>query len=250
MRRVTIVTMTLAAVAVMLVAVGCGGKEPLSVSISPGAGQTAPGGTVAFRATVYGETEVSAVTWSASGGTIDENGVWIAPAELGRYTVTVTATPSSPSQESPAKASAKVTVTTAAASPSPSPSESIAYSEDDVEQIFITGNGLAVKPGGRSPTFKLERPRIVVEIMTYHWDQAGGRLGTIALKDKKTGDVYGPWDAFGRPGQGGVKNAYWIVQPNLEIPAGTYLIVDSDPSSWATNADNKGIGMAYVNAIK
>lgn len=105
---------------------------------------------------------------------------------------------------------------------------------------------------GNQPTapaiFTIRRPHVITSIMTYHWNNGRGtRVGTIALRDA-AGRTYGPWSVSGTPGQGGVPNANWACTPNVEIPAGSYTIVDSEPSTWSQNTQSGGRGMAVVKA--
>lgn len=115
-------------------------------------------------------------------------------------------------------------------------------------EIFNNGNigGVYNQPTAATQ-FTINRPYLITSIMTYHWNNARGttRLGTVSIKGGD-GRVYGPWAATGSPGQGGVPNAYWNVRPNVTIPAGTYTIVDSDPATWAQNAQSGGRGHAIV----
>ena len=77
----------------------------VTVTVSPNSVELAPGDTQTFSASVEGSDDTS-VTWGSSGGTIDADGLFTAPAEAGDYTVTAT------SQIDPsAQASASVTVT-------------------------------------------------------------------------------------------------------------------------------------------
>jgi hypothetical protein len=64
------------------------------------------------------------------------------------------------------------------------------------------------------------------------------------------GTPYGPWQATGEPGQGGVPDAAWVVRPNIVIPPGTYTVLDSDPSTWAQNQETGGAGMAWGSGIR
>ena len=57
------------------------------------------------------------------------------------------------------------------------------------------------------------------------------------------------WQASGLPGQGGVPNAYWLVKPNVDIPAGKFQITDSSPATWSQNSGTGGAGMAMVFAV-
>ena len=88
---------------VIICLTGCGNQAPLplSVSVSPQSTAIATGQTVQVKATVT-ETGVAlpatpgsgpgAVTWSATGGTIDDNGTFTAPSGTTSSTAVVTAT--------------------------------------------------------------------------------------------------------------------------------------------------------------
>ncbi len=111
-------------------------------------------------------------------------------------------------------------------------------------------NSMNVYGVGNQPTaaasFTLRQPHVITSIMTYHWnDGRGTRAGTIALRDA-SGRTYGPWSVTGTPGQGGVPNANWTCAPNIEIPAGAYTIIDSEPPTWSQNAQSRGRGIAVV----
>ncbi|MEI6670106.1 MAG: hypothetical protein WCP29_18310 [Acidobacteriota bacterium] len=114
-------------------------------------------------------------------------------------------------------------------------------------ELFNSGNTYAVANRPTAPaTFTLSRPHLVVMISTYHWnDGRGTSAGAISLVDS-IGQIYGPWQATGSAGQGGVPNANWTCTPNVEIPAGTYTIVDSEAATWSQNAESGGRGMAVV----
>ncbi|MFY9402108.1 MAG: hypothetical protein WAQ07_01710, partial [Candidatus Omnitrophota bacterium] len=120
---------------------------------------------------------------------------------------------------------------------------------DEPTRIADTTNIMAVYNGPTAPTtLSINTPHLVTEIHDYHWNNAQGATpGTIGLQDQN-GKIYGPWQAVGTPGQGGVPNANWFVYPNIVIPAGTYTVIDSDPSTWSQNTDSGGKGMGYVMA--
>jgi hypothetical protein len=61
----------------------------VAVSVSPSAASLSTGGTQQFTATVTG-TRNTAVTWSASGGTVSASGLYTAPSLAGTYVVTAT----------------------------------------------------------------------------------------------------------------------------------------------------------------
>jgi len=135
------------------------------------------------------------------------------------------------------------------------PSLRPAFAETPVQprivKFFDNGNIYAVQnQPTRSTVFTLSKPTHVTKIMTYHWnDGFGAQAGKIALR-KSTGETYGPWEAEGLPGQGGVPSAYWVVEGDAELPAGTYTIIDSDPSTWAQNAASSGAGMASAEGYR
>ncbi|NPV91274.1 MAG: hypothetical protein HPY50_10945 [Firmicutes bacterium] len=120
---------------------------------------------------------------------------------------------------------------------------------DEPVKIADTMNIYGVSSGPTAPTtFSVSSPHLVTFITTYHWNSARGAPGgTIALKGGD-GKVYGPWKVSTRPGQGGVPNAYWEVFPNIVVPAGTYTIIDSDPTTWSQNQQSGGRGMGEVKA--
>lgn len=116
-------------------------------------------------------------------------------------------------------------------------------------KIFDNGNVGAVGNGAKSPTFTTKKTWRVVEVCTYHWNSATGKTpGKIGLQNVKSGKRYGPWKAAGKPGMGGVKNAYWIVKVNVLIPKGTYRVTDSHAPSWSQNSATHGRGMSFVIA--
>ena len=79
----------------------------VAVTISPGSASLSTGGSQQFTATVTGNSN-TAVTWSASGGTITTSGMYTAPSTAGTYTVTATS-----AADATKSASASVTVSAA-----------------------------------------------------------------------------------------------------------------------------------------
>ncbi len=126
--------------------------------------------------------------------------------------------------------------------------QSDAEVQREVQQLFSNENGYVVQNRPRRTTvFMLNAPTRVVTIGTYHWNNGRGTRapGTIALRSG-SGEIFGPWQASGAPGQGGTPNAYWSVRPDIGLPAGTYTVIDSDPATWANNAASRNAGMAAV----
>jgi tetratricopeptide (TPR) repeat protein len=129
---------------------------------------------------------------------------------------------------------------TPTSTPSPAPS-------GQEVTIFDSMNVYGVGNGPTAPaTFTIRQPHVIASVMTYHWnDGRGTGAGTIALRDAN-GERYGPWSVTGTPGQGGVPNVNWTCAPNIEIPAGAYTIIDSEPATWSQNGQSGGRGIAVV----
>ncbi len=113
--------------------------------------------------------------------------------------------------------------------------------------LFDNGNTGGVSNGPVQATvFSLQQKATVTKITTYHWNGGRGAApGTIGLRTQG-GQMYGPWAASGSGGQGGVQNANWHVYPNVTLPAGTYTVVVSQPSTWAHNPQSQGRGFARI----
>lgn len=121
----------------------------------------------------------------------------------------------------------------------------------DIVKFFDNGNIYAVEnQPKRTTVFALAGATWVTRIMTYHWNnEYGDPAGQIALRGG-SGETFGLWQAVGEPGQGGVPSAYWVVEPDVRLPAGTYAIVDSNPSTWAQNAATGGAGMGSAEGYR
>jgi hypothetical protein len=116
--------------------------------------------------------------------------------------------------------------------------------------VLDNGDIYRVFNGPAGPTsFELTGSALLTYIFTYHWnDGKGSSPGTIALQNQN-GAVFGPWVAAGKPGQGGVPNAYWEVEPMIKLKPGTYTILDSSPRTWSRNAGSGQRGIARVKVV-
>lgn len=123
----------------------------------------------------------------------------------------------------------------------------LAAAPADLQVLWNTANPRAVANGPtRWTEVVVERAVRLVRLTTYHWNGGRGQApGMIALAGLD-GRIHGPWAARGAPGQGGVPNAYWIVEPGIRLPAGRYIVIDSDPATWAQNAGTGGAGMTWA----
>ena len=109
--------------------------------------------------------------------------------------------------------------------------------------VFNTGNDYGVSNGGTSPSFAVSTNTTISQIMTYHWNGGkGSNGGTIALRDQN-GKIYGPWVVSVR------NRVYWEVNRRIELPPGTYTVIDSEPSTWAQNAASGGKGMVTIKGL-
>jgi hypothetical protein len=118
-----------------------------------------------------------------------------------------------------------------------------------VEKLFAIESIQGVSENPTKPsTFGIETAFFVTKIDTYHYNNGGIPPGTISLRSSD-GKVYGPWQATGLPGQGGVPNATWTTTPNVELPPGQYTVVDSSPATWSWAPDTGGRGIVAVYGI-
>jgi len=113
--------------------------------------------------------------------------------------------------------------------------------------LFDNGNIAGVNNGPSQPTtFSLDSAHVITLIQNYHWNSARGAIpGKIGLRDAN-GNIHGPWQSVGTPGQGGVPNAYWTVRPDITLPAGIYSVIDSHPASWSRNSGSQQRGFTRV----
>lgn len=121
---------------------------------------------------------------------------------------------------------------------------------ENVEEMFkVTSIGSAHN-GATPTTFTISESWLVTEIKTYHWNNGNGVTpGTIGLMAADGTDM-GTWQAGGLPGSGDVPDAYWVVNPNIVIPSGTYTVIDSDLETWAQNSETNGVGMAWGLGVR
>lgn len=113
--------------------------------------------------------------------------------------------------------------------------------------LFEIGNIYAVADNPPEvTTIKLDGPARITSITTYHWNGGRGATpGSIALMSE-AGEMFGPWEAVGKPGQGGVPNAYWTVTPDIALQAGEYDVIDTDVETWSHNKESGGAGFVRV----
>jgi len=105
------------------------GASCVTIAVSPTAAALSPGQTLQFSATVAGSAN-TAVTWSASGGSITSGGLYTAGSGLGSFSVTATSV-------ADPTVSAAAAVTIGAAPPPPTPSVGL-----QIVSLFSAGKPL------------------------------------------------------------------------------------------------------------
>lgn len=124
--------------------------------------------------------------------------------------------------------------------------KSVDRPEGEPVLIWKAGNDGGIEGmGGSSPVVYQDATYFLTEVCTYHSDGSGnnmGPAGTIALK-ADDGTTYGPWQATLR------SDVYWIVNPDQDLPAGNYTVIDSNPATWAQNSGSSGQGMGWAYGI-
>jgi hypothetical protein len=103
-------------------------------------------------------------------------------------------------------------------------------------------------PPQADATFTITAPVILTSLETYHGNEGKDldHVGTIGLVGTD-GTLYGPWEAQGYPGLTLNKNAHWVAKPDINLPAGTYTVKDSDPDTWSYNDVSGLSGFFGVN---
>jgi hypothetical protein len=128
--------------------------------------------------------------------------------------------------------------------------------------LYTNTNNQPVRNGGLPPTFTLQHDGCVTQIATYHWNNGHGATpGTIWLLGQngvtygpfqatgvagQSGATYEPVQAAGAAGQSGAPNVNWVVSVRLGLPAGSYLVDDSDWTTWSSNNQSDGAGFVTV----
>ncbi|HAU29913.1 MAG TPA: hypothetical protein DCW68_07405 [Rhodospirillaceae bacterium] len=112
-----------------------------------------------------------------------------------------------------------------------------------IAQIWSTS---AVGGGGTSPSFTITKAWTVTGLYSYHWNGCSGSTpGTVSIQHSN-GTTYGPFQTTGVGTWGCSPNIYWQAETNVVIPAGTWTFIDSNPSTWSTNASLSYKGMCQI----
>lgn len=96
--------------------------------------------------------------------------------------------------------------------------------------------------------FALGEVQRVTRIETLHWNRgAGSPPGSIALQGRN-GELFGPWQASAMTTDG-TGGTWWQVRPDLDLPAGRYTVLDSDPATWSRNPQLGSIGIVRIYGV-
>ncbi len=118
-------------------------------------------------------------------------------------------------------------------------------------KLFDNSNGGGVSNGGRPPSFLTRGlSYCVMQLITYHWNNAHGATpGTIGLGGIN-GSVVGRWRATGSAGQANAPNVNWTANVSTAshpvVINGVYSCLDSDPATWSQDAQTHGTGFCQV----
>ena len=95
-----------------------------------------------------------------------------------------------------------------------------------------------------SPTeFSITKPLKITNIYTRHrgWKGIPPPGAVIKLRDS-AGKELGSWRVTsGNPEE-------WVCSPKIQLPAGTYRVIDPDPATWSQNVTSEHKGMTRVEA--
>lgn len=120
----------------------------------------------------------------------------------------------------------------------------ILFDSSNTEDVTQSPNGPP------QPTvFTIDKPHYISHIYTYHWNDgkgaAPGKITLLRTDDKK----YGPWEAGAFAGHDNKPNVNWVVQPRIEILAGSYTVTDSKRESWSYNNLSGNRGFAIIKGL-
>lgn len=97
----------------------------------------------------------------------------------------------------------------------------------EIVEIVNTYNILGVTCGNPGTTLvTIPQDAYITEIGTYHWCDGGQPAGTHSLYNRNSFLMYGPFS-------GTTYFRFWLSYPNTLVPAGSYEVVDSEPSTWS-----------------
>jgi len=203
---------------------------PVAVSISPTSVSLVTGGIQQFTPTVTGTTN-TAVTWTATGGTVSTNGLYTAPGTAGAYTVTATS-----AADTAKSASATVTVTTAGSVLLGDPNVetqvgSIPVAQAEAFQATANASGTM-----QSLVVYLDSTSTASQLVVGLYADASGHPGALLSQGSSTMPVAGAWNPILVPAASlAAGTPYWIAI--LGTTSGTLAFREAAPGSCASEVD-------------
>ncbi len=196
---------------------------PVTVSISPTSASLLAGGTQQFTATVTGTTN-TAVTWSATAGTVSSSGLYTAPGTAGTYTVSATSV-----ADKTRSAAATVNVTTSVSSTvflgNPNVESqvgSIPLGQAEAFQATADASGNL-----QSLVIYMDSTSTVSQLVAGLYADASGHPGTLLNQGSSTQLQSGAWNPISLPATSVVAGTpYWIAI--LGTASGTVTFRDSN----------------------
>jgi hypothetical protein len=208
---------------------------PVTVSISPASASLLAGGTQQFTATVTGTTN-TAVTWSATAGTVSTSGLYTAPGTAGAYTVSATSV-----ADKTKSAAATLNVTTSVSSTvflgNPNVESqvgSVPLGQAEAFQATADASGNL-----QSLVIYLDSTATVTQLVAGLYADAGGHPGALLNQGSSTQLQPGAWNPISLPATSVVAGKpYWIAI--LGTTSGTLAFREATGGSCAseTNAQS------------
>src|SRR5579872_2129815 len=106
-------------------------------------------------------------------------------------------------------------------------------------------NNCAAPLASCSPQFILTTPTLVNDVWTYHWNGGSGDSHGGSIRLQAGSQSFGPFPVVVTTASSNVP-ANWTATINRTLPAGTYTIIDSNPSTWSQNSGSNDKGFAIV----
>jgi hypothetical protein len=109
--------------------------------------------------------------------------------------------------------------------------------------LYTNWNGFPVFTGPTYPAFTLQSDACVSQIWTYHYNNgAGATPGSVWVEGG--GGTYGPFPETGAAG-----NRVWVANVTLGLPAGYYVLVDTNPAFESYNAQSGNVGFVELIGV-
>jgi len=113
----------------------------------------------------------------------------------------------------------------------------------DLLNNFNSGGVSTGLPGGVGTLFTLHQPAMITQLVTYHWNNGQGtpgRVGNIRLWTTSRFLIVN-YAAHGVAASFGVIADWEVDIPaGFYLPAGTYILDDTDPATWSHDAQSAG----------